>query len=79
MTEVEQDARPLASSPIDPKRRIETIDMVRGFALFGVLLVNMFNFGSGGFFWTEPIDELAWSVPVPVVKPRNTTSLEPLP
>ena len=36
--------------------------MVRGFALFGVLLVNMFNFGSGGFFWNEPIDELAWSV-----------------
>jgi len=36
--------------------------MVRGFALFGVLLVNMFNFGSGGLFWNEPIDELAWSV-----------------
>jgi len=36
--------------------------MVRGFALFGVLLVNMFNFGSGGLFWNEPIDEFAWSV-----------------
>ena len=49
-------------APIDPRRRIEVVDMVRGFALFGVLLVNMFNFGSGGFFWNEPIDSLAWSV-----------------
>ena len=53
-------ARSLA--PVDPQRRIEAVDMVRGFALFGVLLVNMFNFGSGGYFWNEPIDELAWSV-----------------
>ena len=49
-------------APVDPRRRIEVVDMVRGFALFGVLLVNMFNFGSGGFFWNEPIDEFAWSV-----------------
>jgi len=49
-------------APVDPRRRIEVVDMVRGFALFGVLLVNMFNFGSGGLFWNEPIDELAWSV-----------------
>ena len=49
-------------APVDPRRRIEAVDMVRGFALFGVLLVNMFNFGSGGIFWNEPIDELAWSV-----------------
>ena len=49
-------------APVDPRRRIEAVDMVRGFALFGVLLVNMFNFGSGGIFWNEPIDELVWSV-----------------
>jgi uncharacterized protein len=49
-------------APVDPQRRIEAVDMVRGFALFGVLLVNMFNFGSGGLFWNEPIDEFAWSV-----------------
>jgi uncharacterized protein len=48
--------------PVDPQKRIEAVDMVRGFALFGVLLVNMFNFGSGGLFWNEPIDEFAWSV-----------------
>jgi uncharacterized protein len=49
-------------APVDPRQRIEAADMVRGFALFGVLLVNMFNFGSGGLFWNEPIDEFAWSV-----------------
>jgi len=49
-------------APVDPRQRIEAVDMVRGFALFGVLLVNMFNFGSGGLFWNEPIDEFAWSV-----------------
>jgi uncharacterized protein len=49
-------------APVDPQRRIEAVDMVRGFALFGVLLVNMFNFGSGGLFWNEPIDEFAWSL-----------------
>jgi uncharacterized protein len=48
--------------PVDPLKRIEAVDMVRGFALFGVLLVNMFNFGSGGLFWNEPIDEFVWSV-----------------
>jgi uncharacterized protein len=52
----------LTQTPVDPLRRIEAVDMVRGFALFGVILVNMFNFGSGGLFWNEPIDEFAWSV-----------------
>jgi uncharacterized protein len=36
--------------------------MVRGFALFGVLLVNMFNFGAYSIIWNEPGDELAFSV-----------------
>ena len=56
------DAVAPSQAPVDPQRRIEAVDMVRGFALFGVLLVNMFNFGSGGLFWNEPIDEFAWSV-----------------
>lgn len=38
--------------PIEPGRRIEAVDMVRGFALFGVLLVNMFNFGANLVVWT---------------------------
>lgn len=36
--------------------------MVRGFALFGVLLVNMFNFGAYSIIWNEPADEFAFSV-----------------
>ena len=49
-------------APVDPRRRIEAVDMVRGFALFGVLLVNMFNFGAYSIIWNEPSDELAFSV-----------------
>ena len=49
-------------APIDPRRRIEAIDMVRGFALFGVLLVHVFNFGAYSIVWNEPSDEIAFSV-----------------
>jgi uncharacterized membrane protein YeiB len=48
--------------PIDPRQRIEAVDMVRGFALFGVLLVNMFNFGAYSIIWNDPGDEIAFSV-----------------
>lgn len=36
--------------------------MVRGFALFGVLLVNMYNFGANSPIWTTPADRIAFSV-----------------
>jgi uncharacterized protein len=49
-------------APVDPQRRIEAVDMIRGFALFGVLLVNMFNFGAYSFVWSEPGDQMAFSV-----------------
>lgn len=52
---------PQYPAPVDPRMRIEAADMVRGFALFGVLLVNMFNFGAYSIVWTEPEDELAFS------------------
>ncbi|MEE9568018.1 MAG: DUF418 domain-containing protein [Candidatus Binatia bacterium] len=48
--------------PIDPGQRLEAVDMVRGFALLGVLLVNMYNFGAAWPIWTAPIDQLAFSV-----------------
>ena len=51
-----------AYGPVDPPQRIETIDMVRGFALFGVLLVNMFNFGAYSPIWTDASDRAAYSV-----------------
>lgn len=59
-TDIEKLAPALA--PIDPRQRIEAVDMVRGFALFGVLLVNMYNFGAYSIIWNEPADEFAFSV-----------------
>ncbi len=32
-------------APTEPIARIKSVDMIRGFALFGVLLLNMSNFG----------------------------------
>jgi uncharacterized protein len=36
--------------------------MVRGFALFGVLLVNMYGFGADSVAWNSPIDQLAFAL-----------------
>jgi uncharacterized protein len=35
--------------------------MVRGFALFGVLLVNMYGFGADSIAWNAPTDRLAFA------------------
>ena len=48
--------------PVAPTSRIVEIDMVRGFALFGVLLVNMYGFGADSIAWDSPIDRLAFGV-----------------
>ena len=42
--------------PTDPGARIRSVDAVRGFALFGVLLVNMYNFGADAPEWTGFLD-----------------------
>jgi len=42
--------------PIDPQTRLWSVDAVRGFALFGVLLVNMYNFGAYATEWTGSVD-----------------------
>ena len=42
--------------PTDPQTRLRSVDTVRGFALFGVLLVNMYNFGAYAPEWTDAID-----------------------
>jgi len=39
--------------PTRIQTRILSIDAVRGFALFGVLLVNMFNFGAYSPEWSN--------------------------
>jgi uncharacterized protein len=44
--------------PIDPKARLRSVDAVRGFALFGVLLVNMYNFGADAPEWTGFFDRI---------------------
>ena len=36
--------------------------MVRGFALFGVLLVNMYNFGADSIAWNPQVDQLAFAL-----------------
>jgi uncharacterized protein len=45
--------------PTDPQTRLQSVDAVRGFALFGVLLVNMYNFGAYAPEWTGAIDYAA--------------------
>jgi uncharacterized protein len=42
--------------PTDPTTRLRSVDTVRGFALFGVLLVNMYNFGADSPEWTGFLD-----------------------
>ncbi len=42
--------------PADPKARLGSVDAVRGFALFGVLLVNMYNFGAYSQEWAGFLD-----------------------
>jgi uncharacterized protein len=44
------------AGPTDPKVRLGSVDAVRGFALFGVLLVNMYNFGADAPEWTGFLD-----------------------
>ncbi len=47
--------------PTDPRTRIRSVDAVRGFALFGVLLVNMYNFGAYSTEWTGMVDRIAFT------------------
>ena len=46
----------MSQGPTEPGARLESADAVRGFALFGVLLVNMYNFGAYSPEWSGPID-----------------------
>ena len=45
-----------------PGSRIVEVDMVRGFALFGVLLVNMYGFGADSIAWNAPADRLVFAL-----------------
>ena len=56
--------QPIASLPI--AQRLPVLDVVRGFALLGILIMNMPGFGNsffaeadGSFLWTHPVDRAA--------------------
>lgn len=44
--------------PVPPTERIQVIDILRGYALFGVLLINMRNFDLPGQKWTGAVDQV---------------------
>jgi uncharacterized protein len=48
-------------APTAAESRIVEVDMVRGFALFGVLLVNMYGFGADSPAWDSATDRLAFT------------------
>jgi uncharacterized protein len=48
--------------PVAPDSRIVEVDIVRGFALFGVLLVNMYGFGADSIAWSSSTDKLAFAI-----------------
>ena len=46
--------------PTTPKERIQVIDILRGWAIFGILVVNMLDFSGYAAFperWTAPVDQ----------------------
>lgn len=42
--------------------RYQEIDALRGFALFGVLLVNLYSFGADSLAWDGTGDQLLWQI-----------------
>jgi len=46
--------QPLRAAPVQAKERIEFVDILRGFALLGVLLVNMYGFSGQGTVYHDP-------------------------
>ena len=54
------------TSPLPASQRIATLDIIRGFALLGILIMNMPGFGTsffaeadGSHLWTGPVDRAA--------------------
>jgi uncharacterized protein len=49
----------LITEALDP-RRIDFLDVLRGIAIYGILLVNVFSFGADIPAWTGLADQAAW-------------------
>ena len=52
--------RTVLTADPEGQRRIEFLDVLRGVALFGILLVNVFSFGADSIAWANPADRLMW-------------------
>lgn len=61
------------AGPVDPAARIVEVDVIRGFALFGVLLVNMYGFGADSIAWDSTSDRLAYAVMHVVFESKSWT------
>jgi uncharacterized protein len=59
--------------PVAADSRIFAVDAVRGVALFGVLLVNMYGFGADSIAWTSAIDRLAYAIMHVFVESKSWT------
>ena len=54
-------AKKPAPGPVTTSERLTSVDIVRGFALWGVLLINMMNFGAlDTDRWTGSLDRFAF-------------------
>jgi uncharacterized protein len=53
---------PESAGPLAADSRIFAVDVVRGFALFGVLLENMYGFGADSVAWSSTPDRVAFQI-----------------
>ena len=44
----------MTESPTNLNNRIETLDVLRGFAVLGILLLNILMFGQVSFYYLNP-------------------------
>jgi uncharacterized protein len=58
---------------VAPDARIAEVDIVRGFALFTVLLENMYGFGADSIAWSSATDKLAFGVMQVFVESKSWT------